>query len=86
MTDPTCGVAHGTEAAEAATDRVLVAVFASPVAECLARYAGDLGFRTVLLEPDSDRATLTWAGSLETAMPFPDAMCREMRHRVLWSR
>src|SRR6185312_4284554 len=55
MTDPTCGVAHGTDAAEAVSDRVLVAVFASPVAECLARYAPDLGFRTVLLEPADGR-------------------------------
>jgi xanthine dehydrogenase accessory factor len=39
------------------SDRVLVAVFASPVAECLARYAGDVGFRTVLLEPDAGRRT-----------------------------
>jgi xanthine dehydrogenase accessory factor len=62
MTDPTCGVAHGTDAAEAATDRVLVAVFASPVAECLARYAGDLGFRTVLLEPDAVRRSTAEGG------------------------
>jgi xanthine dehydrogenase accessory factor len=55
MSDPTCGVAHGSAPAEAVSDRVLVAVFASPVAECLARYAPDLGFRTVLLEPADGR-------------------------------
>jgi xanthine dehydrogenase accessory factor len=35
--------------------RVLVAVFASPVSACLLRYGADLGFRTVLVEPDADR-------------------------------
>jgi xanthine dehydrogenase accessory factor len=53
-TDPSCGVAHGA-AAEAPPGRVLVAVFASPVAACLLRYGADLGFRTVLVEPDGER-------------------------------
>ncbi|GAA2788744.1 XdhC family protein [Saccharopolyspora taberi] len=54
MTDA-CEVAHGT--AEAATEhRTLVAVFASPVAEVLLRYAPDLGYRPVLVEPDAERA------------------------------
>ncbi|MBB3086009.1 XdhC family protein [Geodermatophilus sabuli] len=52
--DPNCGVAHGAPAAEA-TGRVLVAVFASPVAEVLCRWAPELGFRTVLLDPDPAR-------------------------------
>ncbi len=54
MTDPTCGVAHGAPAPEV-TGRVLVAVFASPVAEVLQRWAPELGFRTVLLDPDPAR-------------------------------
>lgn len=54
-TDPTCAVAHG-DAPAPATDRALVTVFASPVADYLLRYAADLGFRTVLVEPDADRA------------------------------
>ena len=33
-------------------DRLLVAVFASPVAEVLIRWARESGFRTVLVEPD----------------------------------
>jgi xanthine dehydrogenase accessory factor len=33
------------------TDRVLVAVFASPVAEVLLRWGGELGYRTVLVDP-----------------------------------
>jgi xanthine dehydrogenase accessory factor len=52
--DPTCGVAHGAPA-EQSTDRVLVAVFASPVAAYLVRYGADLGFRTVVVEPDTAR-------------------------------
>jgi xanthine dehydrogenase accessory factor len=48
--DPNCGVAHGAPAA-GVTDRLLVTVFASPVAAMLARYGADLGYRTVLVEP-----------------------------------
>ena len=51
MTDPNCGVAHGAPA-DQTTGRVLVAVFASPVAEVLLRWGPELGFRTVLLDPD----------------------------------
>ena len=49
--DPNCDVAHGTSAHAGTPDRLLVAVFASPVAVMLARYGADLGFRTVLVEP-----------------------------------
>jgi len=53
--DPACDVAHG--AAPALTpERVLVAVFASPVADLLLRYACDAGYRPVLVEPDPERA------------------------------
>ena len=51
-TDPNCGVAHGTGPAGGPADRVLVAVFASPVAEVLARWGVELGFRVVLVEPE----------------------------------
>jgi len=37
------------------TDRVLVAVFASPVSDVLLRWGAELGFRTVLVEPDPGR-------------------------------
>jgi xanthine dehydrogenase accessory factor len=40
-------------------DRLLVAVFASPVAEVLLRWAPELGFRTVLVEPDAGRRSAT---------------------------
>jgi xanthine dehydrogenase accessory factor len=36
-------------------DRLLVAVFASPVADVLIRWGAELGFRTVLVEPDPGR-------------------------------
>jgi xanthine dehydrogenase accessory factor len=62
MTDPNCGVAHGSAAPEV-SGRVLVAVFASPVAEVLTRWAPELGFRTVLLDPDPARG----AGVVELA-------------------
>jgi xanthine dehydrogenase accessory factor len=54
VTDPSCGVAHGA-AADGPPDRVLVAVFASPVSACLVRYGADLGYRTVVVEPDAGR-------------------------------
>jgi xanthine dehydrogenase accessory factor len=54
--DPACDVAHGRAPVPAMDGRVLVAVFASPVAEFLLRYAGDAGYRTVLVEPDAERA------------------------------
>ena len=49
------------------TERLLVAVFASPVAEVLLRYGRELGFRTVLVEPgpaggDGSTADVTVAG------------------------
>jgi xanthine dehydrogenase accessory factor len=69
-TDPACGVAHGADAAPPA-DRLLVAVFVSPVSAALLRYGRDLGFRTVLVEPDGGRvpqgaaADVTVAGFAE---------------------
>ncbi len=53
--DPTCDVAHGGDAAahtEATGGRVLVAVYASPVATALLRLAAECGYRPVLVEPD----------------------------------
>ena len=53
--DPNCGVAHGAAEDAPVADRLLVAVFASPVSAFLLRYGADLGFRTVLVEPDAAR-------------------------------
>jgi xanthine dehydrogenase accessory factor len=66
--DPTCAVAHGatpSPAFSSASERTLVAVFASPVAGYLLRYASDVGYRGFLLEPDEARA----AGA--AALGFP---------------
>jgi hypothetical protein len=40
---------------------------------------------TVLIEPDEDRVTLTWAGSMPVAAVYPEPMCAEMRHAAIWS-
>ncbi|NJP96778.1 XdhC/CoxF family protein [Nonomuraea sp. FMUSA5-5] len=52
--DPACEVAHSAAPA-AEGGRTLVAVFASPVADHLLRFGAELGFRTVLYEPDPGR-------------------------------
>jgi xanthine/CO dehydrogenase XdhC/CoxF family maturation factor len=53
--DPACEVAHG-RATAPQDARMMVAVFATPVAEFLLRYAADAGYRAVLVEPDADLA------------------------------
>ena len=53
--DPPRDVAHGHVPAQQ-NGRVLIAVFASQVADYLLRYGGDAGFRTVLVEPDEQLA------------------------------
>jgi xanthine dehydrogenase accessory factor len=53
--DAACEVAHGTVPAPVG-GRTLVAVFATPVAQYLLRYAADAGYRPVLVEPDSQLA------------------------------
>jgi xanthine dehydrogenase accessory factor len=45
-------------------DRLLVAVFASPVSEVLVRWADELGFRTVLVEPDAARVPTEFAADV----------------------
>lgn len=42
--------------------------------------------QTVLVEPEQGRVTLTWAGTLEVAMPYPKEMVESMRHAVVWAR
>jgi hypothetical protein len=42
--------------------------------------------QTVLVEPEVDRVTLTWSGTLEVAAPYPDEMCRAMERVVRWDR
>jgi xanthine dehydrogenase accessory factor len=52
MSDPACEMAHGARPSEA-EPRTLVAVFTSPVASYLLHFAGDLGYRTVLVDPEA---------------------------------
>lgn len=61
-------MAHGAAPAEVA-QRTLVAVFASPVARYLLRYARDLGFHTVLVEPDDRRRGEVDAAEAGAVMP-----------------
>ncbi|MGE5829827.1 MAG: XdhC family protein [Micromonosporaceae bacterium] len=56
--DPACAMAHGDLPPETGR-RTLVTVFVSPVTEFLLHFGRDLGFRTIMLDPDSDR--LAWA-------------------------
>ncbi len=70
MTEDSCAVAHG-EVAAASRERTLVAVFASPVADYLIKYGADLGFRTVLVEPERGRVSNAEqeAATVLTAVP-----------------
>lgn len=58
--DPACAMAHGDLPPEV-SPRTLVTVFVSPVAEYLMHFGRDLGFKTVLVEPDAERLiTAEW--------------------------
>jgi xanthine/CO dehydrogenase XdhC/CoxF family maturation factor len=76
-----CAVAHAPVAAAASAaaapgpgsaDRTLVAVFASPVAAFLLRYAADAGYRGVLVEPDAGRAAGAAIGGYSVVSDLPD--------------
>jgi xanthine dehydrogenase accessory factor len=64
--DASCAVAHGT-ARGPSEDKVLAAVFASPVASYLLRYGADAGYRAVLVEPDPERSKSLAADGFELA-------------------
>jgi xanthine dehydrogenase accessory factor len=67
--DASCAVAHG-DAPAPVEARTLVAVFASPVAAVLLRYGRDLGYRTVLVEPE--RARVSDDEDADVRTTFPD--------------
>jgi xanthine dehydrogenase accessory factor len=71
--DPSCEVAHGAAVPDH-SDRTLIAVFASPVAAHLLRYASDAGFRTVLLEPEKDRAGAVGGVAAEVVTDLPGGL------------
>ncbi len=54
--DPACDTAHGGGPEPTEPPPLLVAVFASPVSAHLVAFARQLGWRTVLVEPDPARA------------------------------
>lgn len=41
---------------------------------------------TVLIEPDAQRVTLTWAGKMEVAMPYPEEALKDVRHAATFGR
>jgi len=49
-----CAVAHG-DAPDQSDTRTLVVVFANPVAQFLLHFGHDIGYRTILVEPDAER-------------------------------
>ena len=71
--DPACDVAHGA-AAPPADRRVLVAVFASPVAEFLLSYGRDAGYRPVLVDPDPERAKAVLAADGPDVVTLEDGV------------
>jgi xanthine dehydrogenase accessory factor len=77
--DPACAAAHSPVAPASSSvpaERTLVAVFASPVAGYLLRYGADMGFRSLLLEPDEARA----AGAAALGFPLITAIPDDLDH------
>jgi xanthine dehydrogenase accessory factor len=83
--DDSCAVAHGEAPVSTGTgnaaagspaasngDRTLVAVFATPVAGYLLRYAADAGFRGLLVEPDEARAAGARMSGFQVLAAVPD--------------
>ena len=68
------GPANAPAAGPAASsgDRTLVAVFATPVAGYLLRYAADAGYRGLLVEPDEARAAGARMSGFQVLATVPD--------------
>ena len=71
--DPACAVAHGA-APEPVSDKVLVAVFGTPVAGFLLRYAADAGYRCLLVDPDPVRASAARVSGFDVAETMPETL------------
>jgi xanthine dehydrogenase accessory factor len=69
--DSACAVAHG-EGDLPRAERTLLAVFASPVAGFLLRYGTDLGYRSILFDPDRARAESVSEPGIEVVGELPE--------------
>jgi xanthine dehydrogenase accessory factor len=68
--DP-CDVAHGDASQDRTDDRRLVVVYATPLAQHLLTWGRELGFATVLVEPDPTRVTHGHLASADTLVHVP---------------
>ena len=68
VTDLACAMAHG-DVPPHPQPRTLVAVFASPVAAHLLHFARDVGYRTILVEPEPARDEGTQQAELRAVAP-----------------
>lgn len=72
--DPACEAAHGNVTAPETETRVLVAVYANAVASYLLHWGGELGWSTVLLEPDPARVTRAHRAGAQAVLHDPSAV------------
>ena len=70
--DPECAVAHGDAPSPRHPDRTLVAAYATPMSAHLLRWARELGFRTVLVEPDSGAVGEEHRAAADAVVHDPD--------------
>lgn len=70
--DPACAVAHGDAPDPPVDARELVAVYATEVASYLLAWGRELGFRTVLVEPDPTRVGLAHTAAADRILSDPD--------------
>ena len=70
--DPACALAHG-EGTSQQDDRMVVAVFDSPVAAYLLHFARDCGFATTLLDPRGEGAAKHAAAYADNVVATVDA-------------
>jgi xanthine dehydrogenase accessory factor len=80
--DPACEVAHGAEP-DAVEGRVLVAVYASAVAAVLLRWGRELGFATVLFEPDPARVEAAHLQGADRVVTAADDLALDARCDVV---
>jgi xanthine dehydrogenase accessory factor len=72
-----CATAHGEVAGDGAARHpagTLVAVYAGPVAEVLLRWGRELGYRTVLVDPDPARPTPAHLDAADEVFTDPSAV------------